>query len=99
MAIPWNGSGTARAVGPWGRAAGTALPVSTAAREGLATAGAGLQLGGGGIVGARNVAFSLPAVVGREGVERVLRLDLDDGELVALRRSADVLKEALAPLQ
>ncbi|MDP9370858.1 MAG: L-lactate dehydrogenase [Chloroflexota bacterium] len=49
--------------------------------------------------GIGDIAFSLPSVVGREGVERVLRLDLDDGELDALRRSADVLKEALAPLR
>lgn len=44
------------------------------------------------------VALSLPSVVGRNGVERVLRLPLSDEERGGLRRSAEVLKETAAKL-
>ena len=43
--------------------------------------------------GLADVALSLPTVVGRNGVERVLGMDLDPTESAALRRSAAVLKE------
>jgi L-lactate dehydrogenase len=45
------------------------------------------------------VCLSLPTVVDRGGVERVLRLELDPSEIEALRRSADVLKATLAQLE
>jgi L-lactate dehydrogenase len=47
----------------------------------------------------RNVALSLPTVLGRGGVESVLRLSLDDGEREALKRSAGVLEEAVSQLE
>jgi L-lactate dehydrogenase len=46
--------------------------------------------------GIRDVCLSLPTVVDRGGVERVLRLQLDPSEIEALRRSADVLKSTIA---
>ena len=46
------------------------------------------------IVGVRDVALSLPRVVGRGGVARTLCPDLDPGERRALAHSAAVLKEA-----
>jgi L-lactate dehydrogenase len=46
--------------------------------------------------GIRDVCLSLPTVVDRSGVERVLRLELDPSETEALRRSADVLKATIA---
>ena len=48
--------------------------------------------------GIHGVSLSLPAVITRAGVERVLRLDLDPGEADGLRRSAGVLADALASL-
>lgn len=51
-----------------------------------------------GPYGLEGVCLSLPTVVNRGGVERVLRLDLDEGEIAGLRRSADILKGAIAGL-
>jgi L-lactate dehydrogenase len=39
--------------------------------------------------------FSLPSVVGGNGIERVLRLPLSDEEIAGLRKSADVLRRNL----
>ncbi len=44
------------------------------------------------------VALSLPAVVGRGGVERVMAPAMAEGELAAVRRSGAVLREAQAAL-
>jgi L-lactate dehydrogenase len=46
--------------------------------------------------GIRDVALSLPAVVGRQGVERVLDLPLAPEELKALQDSAQVIQTNLA---
>lgn len=46
------------------------------------------------VEGVRDVALSLPRVVGRAGVLRTLAPELDAGEHAALRRSAEVLKGA-----
>jgi len=43
--------------------------------------------------GFQDVCFSLPSVVDRGGVERILRLELSDRELEGLQKSAMVLKE------
>ena len=45
-----------------------------------------------GPYGLRDLALSLPTIIGRGGVERVLELPLDLGELEGLRRSASVLR-------
>ena len=42
--------------------------------------------------GLADVCLSLPSVVNRSGVERVLRLDLSPEEVAGLRRSAEILK-------
>lgn len=42
--------------------------------------------------GIDDLCFSLPAVVGRDGIDRVLRLHLNDEEQAGLLRSADVLR-------
>lgn len=49
-----------------------------------------------GDYGLRDVYLSLPAVVGRRGVERVLDLPLNQEEVVGLHRSAGVLREIIA---
>lgn len=46
-----------------------------------------------GALGLEGVALSLPAVIGRGGVERILEPELDAPELEALRRSAALLRE------
>lgn len=51
-----------------------------------------------GYAGIRGVYLSLPAVVGRGGVERVLRPALAAGEVAGLQRSAAVLRERIAEL-
>ncbi len=48
--------------------------------------------------GIDDIYLSLPCVVGREGIEQVIRLDLSDEELEGLRRSAAILREATAKL-
>ena len=44
--------------------------------------------------GVRDVAFSLPRVIGTAGVVKTFAPDLDAGERAALKRSAEILKEA-----
>ncbi len=45
-----------------------------------------------------DVCLSLPTVVDRGGIQRVLRLELDKTEIAKLRHSADVLRETIAAL-
>jgi L-lactate dehydrogenase len=52
-----------------------------------------------GYEGVDDVYLSLPTVIHRGGVERVLRLALSDDEAGALRRSAAVLRETLDALE
>jgi len=51
-----------------------------------------------GLYGISGVALSLPSVVGRGGVHRVLETPMDDGELAALQHSADTLRTTMAQL-
>lgn len=52
-----------------------------------------------GSFGPGDVCLSLPTVVGRNGVEQVLRLDLSPSEQDGLRRSADILRATTALLE
>lgn len=49
--------------------------------------------------GISDVYLSLPAVIGRDGIERVLRLTLTDEEAAGLRHSAEVLAETIRSLR
>jgi L-lactate dehydrogenase len=49
--------------------------------------------------GLGDVCFSLPTVVNRSGVQRILRLELSEEEVEKLRKSADVLKKTIATLE
>jgi L-lactate dehydrogenase len=49
--------------------------------------------------GISDVCFSLPTVIDRGGIQRVLRLELDPTETGNLRRSADVLRKTIAALE
>ena len=51
-----------------------------------------------GQYGLSNVCLSLPTVINRRGVARVLQLDLDAGELDKLTRSAEILSASIAEL-
>ena len=48
--------------------------------------------------GISDVCLSLPTVVGRGGIQQVLRLELDETEATKLRHSADVLRKTVAAL-
>jgi L-lactate dehydrogenase len=48
--------------------------------------------------GTSDVCFSLPTVVDRGGIQRVLRLELDETETDKLRHSAEVLQKTIAAL-
>lgn len=52
-----------------------------------------------GEYGIRDVCLSLPAIVGREGVQRVLQVPLAAGEVAALQRSAQAIRGAVAALR
>jgi L-lactate dehydrogenase len=49
--------------------------------------------------GIDNVCLSLPTVVGRRGIERVLRLDLSPHEARGVRKSAEVLRQTIESLE
>jgi L-lactate dehydrogenase len=51
-----------------------------------------------GQYGLSNVCLSLPTVINRRGVARVLQLDLDAGELEKLTQSAEILSASIAEL-
>jgi L-lactate dehydrogenase len=49
--------------------------------------------------GIDDVYLSLPAVIDRGGIESILRLELEESEIIGLRQSADVLHSTLAQLE
>jgi L-lactate dehydrogenase len=51
-----------------------------------------------GQYGLDDVYLGTPCIVGKNGIERVIALDLDEGELAGLRASAATLKESYAGL-
>lgn len=51
-----------------------------------------------GPYGISGVALSLPSIVGRGGVRRILETPMDDGELAALHHSADTLRNTMGML-
>ncbi len=52
-----------------------------------------------GYFGINDVCLSLPSVVDRGGVERMVYLELDETELLSLKHSADVLRKTISELQ
>jgi L-lactate dehydrogenase len=52
-----------------------------------------------GYYGIHDVCLSLPTVVNKNGVERVLKLDLSPQEIEGLRKSAEILKATFAQLK
>jgi L-lactate dehydrogenase len=52
-----------------------------------------------GMYGVNDISISMPAIVGRQGVEEVLCLPLDDSELAAFQISAQTLKDRLAEIR
>jgi L-lactate dehydrogenase len=52
-----------------------------------------------GYYGIEDVCFSLPTIIDRSGINKVLSLNLDEAELAALRRSAQLLKANAGKLE
>ena len=52
----------------------------------------------GGQYGLRDLALSIPSIVGRRGVEQILEIPLADGEREALQGSADQLRDVIREL-
>ncbi len=52
-----------------------------------------------GEYGLDDICFGVPVVLGREGVHRILELDLNDAERTALLRSADLIRSTMAHLK
>ena len=52
-----------------------------------------------GEYGLSDVFLGVPVVLGRNGVEQVVELKLDDAELAALHRSAEHVRETIAALE
>jgi len=52
-----------------------------------------------GYYGIHDICFSLPTVVNRAGIAKVLRLELSHEEAAALKKSAEVLKQTYAKLE
>ncbi|EMI25738.1 lactate/malate dehydrogenase family protein [Rhodopirellula europaea] len=52
-----------------------------------------------GYLGLEDVCLSLPAVIGREGVTRILHPTLSDDEEAAFRKSAEIVKQTLAEME
>ncbi len=46
-----------------------------------------------GIYGMKDIVISMPAIVGKDGVETVIPIELDEEEQMQLKRSATLLKE------
>jgi malate dehydrogenase len=46
-----------------------------------------------GEYGLQDLYIGLPAILGRQGVEKIVELKLTDAELAALKKSADSIKE------
>ena len=51
-----------------------------------------------GEYGLSGVYMTLPAVVGRNGVEQIIQMPMDEGNLEALHKSADLHKQATVEL-
>ena len=49
-----------------------------------------------GEYGLYDVCLSVPTLIGRDGVSRLIRLNLEERELEALHKSAKVLKDVIA---
>ncbi len=49
--------------------------------------------------GVSGIFLGVPAVVGKEGVERILRIDLSEEELRAFKRSASIIKEYIESMK
>ncbi len=52
-----------------------------------------------GQYGIKDLCLSLPAVVGRSGIKRVLDIDLNDEELAKLRQSAKIISETIKSIK
>ena len=52
-----------------------------------------------GEYGLKDIAFGVPAKLGREGVEQIIEVKLDDGEKATLQKSVDLIRGSMAALK
>ncbi len=52
-----------------------------------------------GEYGLEDICFGVPVVLGRNGVERIIQLELNEEEQAALRRSADLIRSTMAQIR
>jgi len=52
-----------------------------------------------GEYGLRDICFGVPVILGKNGVERIIELDLNEAERAALMRSADSIRSTMAHLR
>jgi malate dehydrogenase len=52
-----------------------------------------------GEYGLKDICFGVPVVLGRNGVERIIEIELNDEEKAALQRSADLIRSTMAHLK
>jgi L-lactate dehydrogenase len=78
----------------FGVAAATNAIVESIARDEKRTMPLSVRIDG--FCGVREVCLSVPVVLGKEGVERVLKPSLNEAECAAFRRSAEVVRAAIA---
>ena len=49
-----------------------------------------------GEYGLEDICFGVPVILGKNGVERIIALDLNDEEKAAMKRSADLIRSTMA---
>ena len=52
-----------------------------------------------GEYGMTDICFGVPVLMGRNGIDRIIQLDLNDEEKTALKRSADLIRSTMAHLK
>jgi len=52
-----------------------------------------------GEYGLKDIAFGVPAKLGRDGVEQIIEVKLDDGEQATLQKSVDLIRGSMAALK
>ena len=52
-----------------------------------------------GEYGLTDICFGVPVILGKNGIERIIELDLNDGEMSMLKKSADLIRATMAHLR
>ena len=52
-----------------------------------------------GEYGLEDICFGVPVILGKDGVEKIIALDLNDEEKAAMKRSADLIRSTMSALK